>query len=439
MNDVFYFLYNQFIFIIEVFMGFYFFSRLLKGRGKVYYCLVIIILMQCINVFLKSSVWLNIIIYIFFLFLAGTFVYHIKYKISFLYAVLTVEVMQLCYGILNSVLGIISPFLYYRNPAVSSICFMIIGNSLALILSYFCYFIINKYFSYQKIEKNPYVLIITMPLFLIFLIEQYINYTVYGTDITIDRRGTILYINHFYMLCIQIFGIFSLFSIIYTYKKLVDSFAQSTKLSLLEQETYFQRRYTEEAKLRYEKTKAIRHDIKNHLAVVKGFLDRENYKQARKYIESIAEISAELSFPCHTNNPILDIVIGNKLGLAKENGIQVSCCLKVPKSSQIMDMDFCIIMANALDNAVHACKKIKKESFIEISGRRQGEFFLIEIENSCEQNQWENKEGIGLTNIRTVIEKYNGAMNISCQNETFCLSLLLIIPQQLDDISQPIS
>ena len=55
----------------------------------------------------------------------------------------------------------------------------------------------------------------------------------------------------------------------FAYKKLVDSFKLSRELSLLELEKHSLNQYVEEAKVRYEKTKAFRHDVKNHISIVK--------------------------------------------------------------------------------------------------------------------------------------------------------------------------
>ena len=54
---------------------------------------------------------------------------------------------------------------------------------------------------------------------------------------------------------------------------------------------------------------------------------REKSEQAAGYIEDMEEMAGELSFPYSTNNPIADILIGNKLGIAENMGIDVSCSL----------------------------------------------------------------------------------------------------------------
>ena len=116
-------------------------------------------------------------------------------------------------------------------------------------------------------------------------------------------------------------------------------------------------------------------------------------------------------------------------------GIDVSCSLVLPYPCSIRDIDFAIILSNALDNAVNACKSMDSGSgkYIHVAGKIQGDFILIKIENSCQKKKIFPK-GTGLLNIQTVAEKYHGAVNIKEQDNFFLLSVLLIIPQHSESI-----
>lgn len=110
-------------------------------------------------------------------------------------------------------------------------------------------------------------------------------------------------------------SIASLFCIMFAYKKLVDSFKLSRELSLLELEKHSLNQYVEEAKVRYEKTKAFRHDVKNHISIVKELVQNGDIDTALQYMSDMENLTADMSFPVSTNNPVLDILIGNKLGI----------------------------------------------------------------------------------------------------------------------------
>jgi len=266
---------------------------------------------------------------------------------------------------------------------------------------------------------------------MVFILNEYINNTVYSSIIEINSNENIMNVNYIQILIIQVFSLLSLFSIIYTYKKLINSFTTNTRLYMLEQETNFQNQYVKQSQYYYKKTKSFRHDIKNHLSVINGLLEKNNIEDAKKYLKSIEKLNSELSFLYHTNNPIIDILIENKLGFAENNGIKVYCSLEIPYPCSIADTDFCIILSNALDNAVNACQKTAEdlEKYIKVKGHIQGNLFLIKIVNSYYGKLY-YKNGIGLYNIKTVAEKYNGTVDIDVKYGSFCLSVLLIIPQQ---------
>lgn len=225
----------------------------------------------------------------------------------------------------------------------------------------------------------------------------------------------------------------------FAYKKLVDSFKLSRELSLLELEKHSLNQYVEEAKVRYEKTKAFRHDVKNHISIVKELVQNGDIDTALQYMSDMENLTADMSFPVSTNNPVLDILIGNKLGIAKSNQIEVQCSFISPYPCGIADIDFCIIFSNALDNAISACNRVPHDNqkYIHITGKVQGDFLLIEIINS-HSGRGSIRSGTGLANIKAVAEKYHGAMEVRIDGDIFVLSVLLIIPQQSESISQQI-
>jgi len=424
----------------QVLTGFYFLTRFLQKKVKLYFYFLFALFWTVFTEVIPTDRITEFLIYILLLTVSGFFVCHADWKSVIVYSALTVELMQLSYGIVNSLLNILYPVMCRFRPEIVEVVLILIGNILALLLAVFCYYITYRYFSYYEAEKKQYVLMILMPVLMIFLIGESINSTIYGHLNARNDSGIIVYANNCQMLAIQLLGMASLFCIMFAYKKLLQNFRLNTELSLLEQEEHSLNQYVEEAKAHYEKTKSFRHDIKNHLAVIKGFLKNGKSEQALNYIEDMESITEELSFPCSTNNPVADILVGNKLGIAKNMGIDVCCSLCLPYPCFVRDIDFCIILSNALDNAIHACKNMdyRAEKYIYVTGRMQGDFVLLEIENSF-QGKAGFKKGTGLSNIKATAEKYHGAISIKTQDTSFILSVLLILPQQSERISQQIS
>lgn len=423
----------------ETLLTFHFFTKFIGKPSKVFHYFLFAVISNFFIHVLPADMLVKLACYTILLLLYAITVFKTNAKLGVLYAIITVEIMQLCYGISKSFTGILSPMLYSLNPGNMGLSFMIASSLTAFSLSCLCYCVVLEYLACSEIEHNRYVLMTFIPLLMILMLSEYINYTVYSDTLVLSDNGELLHTDHLQMLVLQMFGLFSLFCIVRACKKLAVGFQLNVKLSGLEQQAHFQSQYVAEARSRYEKTRAFRHDMKNHLSVIHGLLEKGSTEEAVYYLQSIETLTNDFSFPCHTNNPVLDILTGNKLSLAQNSGITVSCSLEVPYPCPITDIDFCIILSNALDNAIHACKKTAENSrkWIEVSGRRQGDFFMIEIKNTCAEESVYQK-GTGLSNIEAITEKYDGAMSIHEQGSVFSLSVLLIIPQQPKSISQQI-
>ena len=420
---------------IQMLTGFYFFTKLLQKKVRLpYYFLFLFFIVLLIKLVPGGSM-AEFLAYTLLLTAGGIFPCRAGWKSSLLYAALTVEIMQLSYGVVNSLLDILYPLMSSFHRQAVGIAFMLSGNT-ALLLAALCYHVAYRYFSYYETVyetvKKQYLLMILTPILMIFLMGRYINSILYGNTVVTDGSRIIFYTKsgHFLIFGIQLLGMASLFCIMFAYKKLLCNFRLNTELSLLEQEEHSLNRYVEEAKSHYEKTTSFRHDIKNHITVVKELLQNGKSVQALNYLKDMEEMTEELSFPYSTNHPVADILIGNKLGMAKSMGINVCCSLGLPYPCSVRDIDFCIILSNALDNAILACKNMDEhaEKYIHVTGRLQGDFLLLEIKNSFRGNSLP-KKGTGLSNIHAVTEKYHGAMSTKIRGTSFLLSVLLILPR----------
>ena len=124
----------------------------------------------------------------------------------------------------------------------------------------------------------------------------------------------------------------------------------------LSQAVQAQKIYIAEAQTRYKQTQAFRHDIKNHLSVLSALLNNNKLEESKAYLQKLKTVSTMLSFPCQTGNSVVDILLGEKLKMAKADGIAVEVSLLLPDTCGIDDFDLCVIFANALDNAISACQ-----------------------------------------------------------------------------------
>ena len=434
--------------VIETSFQIYFLSKILKKRiGPPFYALFaagVVIAGE----FVPGGTIVGFVVFVLLIFICGAFVCHANFKDSILYATLTTEIMMLCSGIVSSLMSLPYPWLpaFFHEPG--NIAAMLICEAASFLLSGCCYYIVYRYFSRDDLYPADapdttmgmqQMFLIFVPILMIFIMSNYINAIEYDFQFEIleDKGPAGHFFSHGQMLAMYFLGLASLFCILFSYKKQQQSFRLGTEISLLEQQEHSLNQYVEEAKTRYDETKSFRHDIRNHIAVVKNLLQSGKLEEAVSYMEDLDDMAEKMSFPCSTDNPVVDILVGNKLGIAKSMGIDVDCFLLLPYPCGIRDIDICIVLSNALDNAIHAVKNPGAgiEKYIRVSGRIQGDFLMMEIQNSF-HGKSAFKKGTGLSNVKKVAEKYGGAMSIETQEHVFVLHVLLIIPQHPESSTQ---
>ncbi len=308
---------------------------------------------------------------------------------------------------------------------------LLVGGAvgLALLLTVLGYWLICRFFS-PPTEGGQLWLLLLPGLFLLAA-EYYILQSAYSV---IDTQAVGQQPRHLALLLLQALGLAALFCTLWAYQRACRGLQAQAAMAALQQAARAQQVYVAEAEARYAQTRAFRHDIKNHLAVLAGLLREGRAAQAAAYLQELQAADAALELPCHTGNAALDVLLRDKLALAAARGVPVELAagFGLPEGV-VADFDWCVIFANALDNALAACFECAKP-FVRIDCGRQGDFFLLEFVNSCPARPLP-PPGLGLSNIRTAAEKYHGTIQISKEGGEFRLAVLLNSSLPADDIS----
>lgn len=342
-------------------------------------------------------------------------------SVSWVAAVTATYISQLSFGMVNSAEAILFPPLY-GNPLLYPL--VVLATLTALGICTGCYAAVQKLRPLTEDQQAPYVGLLLLPGLFLFAAEFYILQTAYHSlpaSTSPEAAG-----NHAALLLLQILGLAALLYTLYAYRCICRGFQAQTALTALVQASQAQKVYIAEAKTRYAQTKAFRHDIKNHMFVLNGLLKDGKPEACRAYLQKLDAIVSGLSFPYRTGNPVVDILLGEKLRQAEAGGIKAEVSLLLPETQGIDELDLCVIFANALDNAISACGAAKGTKFIRISGKRQGDFYMISFENTCPPGAMP-PEGTGLSNIRAAAEKYHGTMLTEKTGQRFSLHVLLNI------------
>ena len=209
-------------------------------------------------------------------------------------------------------------------------------------------------------------------------------------------------------------------------------------LLIVEQNKYYDKQL-ETIKSSLHTTNAIRHDLKNHMFSIKSLVENGDNNDALNYISDIMTDMGTRHNYSATGNTVIDSVINFKLQEAEQQNIKTDLDLKIPEKLDIPSFDMTIILGNLLDNAIKAVYKVKENRFINLKMKYDKGRLLIQTDNPYigdinEENgkllttdEDKDNHGIGLQNIKKVIQKYNGSMNIDYSGNVFSVSLLIYL------------
>ncbi|MGL5330850.1 MAG: sensor histidine kinase [Peptostreptococcaceae bacterium] len=210
-------------------------------------------------------------------------------------------------------------------------------------------------------------------------------------------------------------------------------------ISILEKNITINQKYYENIKTNNENVRRIKHDIKNHIIVIKKLIYEKEYENVVNYIKSIEKEIDYNGVDITTNNKIIDAIISSKIELCKLDNINLDLDIKIPEKIEVEDFDICVIYGNLLDNAVEACRQVDEEinKYIKLKSLIKGEYLFINIKNSYSGNVIikegsiitnkinKKNHGLGIENIKKSIKKYNGDIKIDYTNQEFNVSIIM--------------
>ncbi len=243
--------------------------------------------------------------------------------------------------------------------------------------------------------------------------------------------------------------ILSLLSILYavkTFQNMIVLNREKNSRIILEKQIGSMQEHMEEMEHIYSGIRSMKHDMKNTLAVIMELAGKDE-TELQTYLSEINKGFEQLEFRFRTGNTVADVLLNMKYHEAVRTipDIEIDAeRLLFSENMHIQSYDIGVIIGNALDNAIEACRKLKAESqeaetFIRISSFTRGKMFFIEVENSFNGKVRRKKQsefpvteksdnrahGMGLANIKHTAEKYHGGVDWTAEGKVFMLSVMM--------------
>lgn len=319
----------------------------------------------------------------------------------------------LCAGCDVAATGLLLPA-YRDGQRIDSMSFIVVDMIMMV-----CVVLMNRIFEIRKQQGNlPSIVLVFVPVCSVSII-CYMTYThrYLSSEYIIISTGVLL-IN---------------FIVIYLYHMMLDYMYQKNENKMLHQRLHSYANQLDVILDSENRVKQLRHDMKHHLTEIRLLAKQKQDTEVEQYIDTMTEYIHNPREFVRSNDTEIDSLLNYMLARAKEEGIDVSAEVQLPKSLTC-SFDINVILGNLLENAIDAALHSQEPKMSVAIKMKQG-VLKIRIENSFDgviQKQGKfittkaDKEnhGYGIQSVKEMVRRYHGEITFSVK-ESFCVVVVL--------------
>lgn len=222
------------------------------------------------------------------------------------------------------------------------------------------------------------------------------------------------------------------YSIFVLYDILGKTYVQKNEATALETQN---RAYQQQICLMEQSKKQIRylkHDMRNHLIRISELAKENDMYAILDYTHNAGKFMEPVEAYVQSGNHDIDSILNMKLAEAVGIGTQHTAAVTVPEQLTVSAFDMTIILGNLLDNAI-AALSICEPKRLRIQMNYQSGVLYIRMRNTFCPNQRQapgEHKGLGLENIRKIVEKYDGELRITKTQTIYEVNLLLLCAEK---------
>lgn len=179
--------------------------------------------------------------------------------------------------------------------------------------------------------------------------------------------------------------------------------------------------------------RAQRHDYLNHLQVVYGMMELEEYGELHDYLEPVYQDMMKTGKALKTSIPAVNALLKAKMGEAESKGIDFYVEVKSDlKQLHVEAWELCKVLSNLLDNAMTALMQKENEKKLMVDVTEDVESYIFSIQNNGPAIPKEmqstifkkgvttkqgSEHGMGLYIVSEVLKKNGGTITLTSEEK----------------------
>ncbi len=224
----------------------------------------------------------------------------------------------------------------------------------------------------------------------------------------------------------------------YLYDKISALLVSQMNKRITEEQNRYYEYQVHMMKTTLDNIRVLRHDLKNKLSPLYGLAVAGKNEELAAQLAELTAICCVGKEYSKSGNSTVDSIINFKLQQAEAENIAIVTDILIPKELSIPTFDIAVILGNLIDNALEATVKTE-ERWINIKVTYTKGRLITEINNSYDgivkktANHFHSRKentinhGMGLKSVQTVLQKYDGAIQITYDKNRFEAKLLIYL------------
>lgn len=187
---------------------------------------------------------------------------------------------------------------------------------------------------------------------------------------------------------------------------------------------------------RVESARKNAHNYMHHISAIRNLTEQGDLDGLRRYCDELTEEYGFRDQIPYSGNAAADGVIYRYIKLAREHGITFTCQGTI-RSEGISDLDLCVLLGNALENAYAGCLTLAEGRQIQLVAEHDGSLLSILVINSFDgrveqsgdqllSRKRDSEPGLGVESMQQICERCGGTMQVHWDQSLF--SVLFLLP-----------
>lgn len=142
-------------------------------------------------------------------------------------------------------------------------------------------------------------------------------------------------------------------------------------------------RYLKTIEDQYQRARELRHDLKNHISLLRLLLQEGSYDKMADYLRIFGDDVDGLTIPVRSGNPVVDALLADKSARAKKDKIRVELSLCDLTELSLNPDEICSLLGNLMDNALEASREVPEGRFLSVECRKSEDSYYIKVQNAA--------------------------------------------------------